>query len=402
MLRSAALLAIGDELLSGLRHDTNCSWLAARLHDAGVPVRGIQVLPDQDEPILEALGRWIGKVDLLVLSGGLGPTHDDRTRGALARYLGTSLKADNEAYDRIVSRYHGPFRDRVEASRGIQSLVPEGALSLHNPQGSALGVLFAAEGTQVLALPGVPWEFRAMASESVLPRIKRISSWKQVLVAGWPESLLAEKLKDTIGDPGLHVSILPSAGVVTLVFRGEDERVESAVSTVRQVLPEDCLEEGETDMAKALVNIAARKGLRIACAESCTGGLVGAAITDVAGSSAVFLGSAVCYSNAAKISLLGVDRGIIETRGAVSGECAAEMARGARQAYGSDLAVSVTGIAGPEGGSPEKPVGTVWFGVSGRKGDSAFLRNLSGDRSHIRRWATAVALETLWRNLKEG
>ena len=183
MLRSAALLAIGDELLSGLRHDTNCSWLAARLHDAGVPVRGIQVLPDQDEPILEALGRWIGKVDLLVLSGGLGPTHDDRTRGALARYLGTSLKADNEAYDRIVSRYHGPFRDRVEASRGIQSLVPEGALSLHNPQGSALGVLFAAEGTQVLALPGVPWEFRAMASESVLPRIKRISSWKQVLVA---------------------------------------------------------------------------------------------------------------------------------------------------------------------------------------------------------------------------
>ncbi len=402
MLQSAALLAIGDELLSGIRSDTNCSWLAARLHEAGVPVRGIQVLPDQDEPILEALVRWIGKVDLLVISGGLGPTHDDRTRGALARYLGTSLKADNEAYDRIVSRYNGPFRDRVEASRGTQSLVPEGAHSLHNPQGSALGVLFAAEGTQVLALPGVPWEFRAMAEESVLPRIERLSSWKQVLVAGWPESRLAEKLKDTIGDPGLHVSILPSAGVVTLVFRGEEKRVESAVSTVRRLLPEDCLEDGETDMAAAVVNIASRKGLRIACAESCTGGLVGAAITDVAGSSLVFLGSAVCYSNSAKTSLLGVDSGIIKARGAVSGECAAEMARGARQAFGSDLAVSVTGIAGPEGGSPEKPVGTVWFGVSGRKGDSAFLRNLSGDRAHVRRWAVAIALETLWRNLKEG
>jgi len=402
MLQSAALLAIGDELLSGLRSDTNCSWLAARLHAAGVPVRGIQVLPDQDEPILEALGRWIGKVDLLVLSGGLGPTHDDRTRGALARYMGTSLKADNEAYDRIVSRYDGPLRDRVEASRGTQSLVPEGAHSLHNPQGSALGVLFAAEGTQVLALPGVPWEFRAMAEESVLPRIERLSSWKQVLVAGWPESRLAEKLKDTIGDPGLHVSILPSAGVVTLVFRGEEKRVESAVSTVRRLLPEDCLEDGEADMAAAVVSVAARKGLRIACAESCTGGLVGASITDVAGSSLVFLGSAVCYSNSAKTSLLGVDSGVIKARGAVSGECAAEMARGARQVFGSDLAVSVTGIAGPEGGSPEKPVGTVWFGVSGRKGDSAFLRNLSGDRAHVRRWATAIALETLWRNLKEG
>ena len=143
-------------------------------------------------------------------------------------------------------------------------------------------------------------------------------------------------------------------------------------------------------------------GERIACAESCTGGLVGASITDVAGSSLVFLGSAVCYSNSAKTSLLGVDSGVIKARGAVSGECAAEMARGARQVFGSDLAVSVTGIAGPEGGSPEKPVGTVWFGVSGRKGDSAFLRNLSGDRAHVRRWATAIALETLWRNLKEG
>jgi len=402
MADGVALLAIGDELLSGIRRDTNCAWLASRLHDAGVPVRGMQVLPDEEAPILEALENWIGKVAIIVLSGGLGPTHDDRTRQVLARYLGVGLKSDDRTYDRVVSRYAEPLRTRIEASRPTQSLIPEGACSLFNPQGSALGIFFSDGGTDVFALPGVPWEFRAMAEESLMPRIRHVSTWKQVLVAGWPESLLAEKLKDTIEDPALHVSILPSAGVVTLVFRGEAARVEAAVAHVRGELPSDCLEDGEPDMATATVARASNRGLSVACAESCTGGLVGAAITDVPGSSSVFLGSAVCYSNGAKHSILGVGRELIETHGAVSGECALEMARGARRVFGADLAVAVTGIAGPDGGTAGKPVGTVWFGVSGPEGERAFLRNLAGDRPHIRRWSTAIALETLWRNLEEG
>jgi len=240
-----------------------------------------------------------------------------------------------------------------------------------------------------------------MAEESVLEGIRAASAWKQVVVAGWPESLHAEKFKDTLEDPGLHVSILPSAGIVTLVFRGEPDRVEAAVSLVKKNLPLDCLGDGEQDMATALVNRAAAAGLSFSCAESCTGGLVGGAITGVPGSSRVFLGSAVCYSNGAKAALLGVDPEVIAIHGAVSGECALQMARGARRAFGSDLAVSVTGIAGPEGGTEGKPVGTVWFGFSGPSGDGAFLRNLSGDRVHIRRWSTAIALETLWRRLEE-
>lgn len=402
MAGGVALLAIGDELLSGIRGDTNCTWLASRLHDAGVPVMSIQVLPDEEGPILEALEHWVGKVEFLVLSGGLGPTHDDRTRGVLARYLGVGLKPDEQAYDRIVSRYSEPLKSRVEASRSTQSLIPDGARALYNSQGSALGISFSAKGTEVFAFPGVPWEFRAMAEESFMPRIRKLSSWKQVLVAGWPESLLAEKLKDTLEDPALHVSILPSAGLVTLVFRGEAERVEAAVSRVREELPSDCLEEGEADMATAVVALARKKGVSLSCAESCTGGLVGAGITGVPGSSSVFLGSAVCYSNGAKTSILGVGRALLDARGAVSGECAAEMARGARRVFGSDLAIAVTGIAGPEGGTADKPVGTVWFGISAPAGERSFIRNLAGDRSHIRRWSTAIALEALWRNLKEG
>jgi nicotinamide-nucleotide amidase len=401
MTGGVALLAIGDELLSGIRADTNCAWLASRMHDAGVPVLTIQVLPDEDGPILAALEQWIGKVGMIVLSGGLGPTHDDRTRAVMARHLGVGLKRDDEAYDRIVARYAEPLRSRIEASRDKQSLIPEGARSIFNPQGSALGISFSERGTEVYALPGVPWEFRAMAEESVLEGIRAASAWKQVVVAGWPESLLAEKFKDTLEDPGLHVSILPSAGIVTLVFRGEPDRVEAAVSLVKKNLPLDCLGDGEQDMATALVNRAAAAGLSFSCAESCTGGLVGGAITGVPGSSRVFLGSAVCYSNGAKAALLGVDPEVIAIHGAVSGECALQMARGARRAFGSDLAVSVTGIAGPEGGTEGKPVGTVWFGFSGPSGDGAFLRNLSGDRVHIRRWSTAIALETLWRRLEE-
>lgn len=402
MADGVALLAIGDELLCGIRGDTNCTWLASRLHDAGMPVRGIQVLPDEEGPILDALGCWVGKVEFVVLSGGLGPTHDDRTREALARYLGVGLKPEEETYDRIVSRYAEPIRSRIEATRATQSLIPEGARALFNSQGSALGISFSAQGTEVFAFPGVPWEFRAMAEESFLPRIRNLSSWKQVLVAGWPESLLSEKLKDTIEDPALHVSILPSAGLVTLVFRGGAEKVAEAVSRVRRELPSDCLEEGETDIATAVVALARKRGVSISCAESCTGGLVGSGLTEVPGASSVFLGSAVCYSNRAKISLLAVDRGLIEAHGAVSGECAVEMARGARRAFGSDLAVATTGIAGPDGGTAEKPVGTVWFGVSGPAGERSFVRKLAGDRSHIRRWSTAIALETLWRHLKEG
>ncbi len=401
MTAGVALLAVGDEMLSGLRADTNCSWLASRLHDAGVPVRGIQVLPDEEDVILEALERWVGRVEYLVVSGGLGPTHDDRTRSALARFLGVALRPDNPSYDRIVSRYAEPLKSRIEASRGTQSLIPEGTRSLFNPQGSALGIAFTSRGTEILALPGVPWEFRAMAEAEILPRIRSLATWRQVVVAGWPESLLAEKLKDTIEDSRLHVSILPSAGLVTLVFRGEPGRVEEAVSCIRRELPEDCLEDGETDMASAVVSRATKAGISLACAESCTGGLVGAAITAVPGASSVFLGSAVCYSNDAKIGLLGVERDVIENRGAVSEECALEMAAGARKVFGADAAVSVTGIAGPDGGTEAKPVGTVCFGISCRSGGRAFTRNLAGDRAHIRRWSTAIALETLWRGLKE-
>lgn len=402
-VKTAVLIAVGDELLSGIRHEGNCAALAWRMHDAGWKVERMEVIPDDLPPMVDALNRWVGKVDVLVLSGGLGPTHDDMTRYALAEYLGCDLAVDNALYDRMLTRYEGlPMRDSLERSRPVQGAIPTGARGVYNPAGSALGIYFERSGTKVWSFPGVPFEFRAMVEQELVPLLPPAHGWESVGIIGVPESRVVERVPEIVSDPALHVSILPSFGLVELVLRGERDHVEASAQTVRERFAEDALPKGCVTLPEAILKTGLEKGLTVACAESCTGGMAGAALTDLAGSSAVFMGSAVTYSNEAKEKILGVEPSVLEKYGAVSGECAEEMARGALSIYGTSLAVAITGIAGPDGGSREKPVGTVWFAVASR-GDvvecDSFSRQLGDERDLVRERAARVALSALWRKM---
>jgi nicotinamide-nucleotide amidase len=232
--------------------------------------------------------------------------------------------------------------------------------------------------------------------------LKPSGGWTSVAFVGVPENTLKEHLSHITEKSELHISILPSMGVVEFVIRGEPETVAEAEAEARRVLPDDCLPHGILKLPDAILYEAKRAGRKIAFAESCTGGLVAAALTEAPGISEVFMGSCVTYSNHSKRALLGVSEDVLEDSGAVSSECASAMAEGARNIYRADHAVSVTGIAGPDGGTEDKPVGLVWFGVSGIKGTRAFSRTLNGNRTMIRERAKTIAMETMWRELKEA
>ena len=402
-MNSAVLAAIGDELLSGARLERNAHFMAGHLHAKGWEVKRIEIISDEEDEITGLLSRWVGKTDILIISGGLGPTHDDKTRHAIAKYLGCGLKADDESYDVILARVKDDSRRYAYTAsvRDPQAMIPESAQTVFNPAGFALGVKFERDGTKVIALPGVPFEYEAMIRQE-LPEIfthdeKRVAS---VIILDTPEMTIAGKIPEVISHSGLHVSILPAFPQVELILRGEPEIVAWAEGVTRSRFEGLSLPEGSRSIADAVLIEARKKGVNVACAESCTGGLVGGALTEIAGSSDVFNGSAVTYSNDAKREILGVKSETLRDFGAVSSECAREMAEGALRVYGADYAVSVTGIAGPDGGSRGKPVGTVWFGVAGREGVRSVMRHLPGKREEVRMRAVRFALAELWKEIR--
>ena len=402
-MNSAVLAAIGDELLSGARLERNAHFMAGRFHAKGWELKRIEVISDDEDEIISLLSRWVGKTDVLIVSGGLGPTHDDKTRYAVAKYLGCGLKADDGAYDRVLARVKDdPKRYAyTESVRDPQAMIPELAETVYNPAGFALGIKFERDGTKVIALPGVPFEYEAMIRQE-MPGIfaddeKRTAS---VIILDTPEMTIAGKIPEVINHSGLHVSILPAFPQVELIFRGEPDVVLWAETLTRSKFEGLALPEGSKSLADGVLIEARKKGVHVACAESCTGGLVGGALTEIAGSSDVFNGSAVTYSNDAKREILGVKAETLRNFGAVSSECAVEMAEGARRIYGADYAVSVTGIAGPDGGSESKPVGTVWFGVAGKYLTRSMMRRLPGKREEVRTRAVRFALSELWKEIR--
>ena len=405
-MKNAVLVAIGDELLSGARSEKNALFMAGHLHNKGINVLRIEEISDEEDEILSLLSRWIGKTDLLILSGGLGPTHDDKTRYAIAKYLNCGLTPNNEMYDRVVLRVkHDPHRlAYTEKCRDPQAMIPESAQAVYNPAGFALGIRFEREGTTVIALPGVPMEYEAMTRQE-LPEIFAPDSehcWASVIILGIPEMTIAERIPEVIKNPALHVSILPAFPQVELIIRGASKGVSEAERLIRSRFRDDVLPQGCASLAEAVLYEARYGGVKIACAESCTGGMIGAALTDIAGSSDVFTGSAVTYSNEAKSNILGVRSETLSEHGAVSEECAREMARGALRIYGADYAVAVTGIAGPDGGSEAKPVGTVWFGLASERGTLAVMKRFPGNREEVRIRTVRFALSELWRLIHNG
>ncbi|MGH9316911.1 MAG: competence/damage-inducible protein A [Thermoanaerobaculia bacterium] len=412
--RRAAIIAIGSEMLSPLRQDTNSLWLTARLEEVGMEVVRKSVVGDDPRAIAEELAFASGRANAVFTTGGLGPTADDVTVPAVAGWLKTPIRRDEGFLSRMRTRFEQRGIPMPSVNEKQADFIV-GARVLENPRGTAPGFWIEKDGVEYVVLPGVPSEMREILESSVLPalrartgssvlrrRVLRISGMGESAVEELVEPVY-EKWKDH------HVTILASPGEVQLHLcaRGEpgqtERRLDAMEADFRAVLGPRIFGRDEEELAASLGRLLKEQGKTLAVAESCTGGMVSTLLTDAPGSSDYFVGSVVSYANSSKRDLLSVSKETLALHGAVSEEAAREMARGARERFGTDLAAAVTGIAGPDGGTPEKPVGTVYFAVADRDNrEIAKKRSFVGDRAVVRRAASLHALELLRRHLMSG
>lgn len=407
----AAIVAIGSEMLGPLRVDTNSLWIAARLEEVGIPVVRKSIVGDDVGAIGRELGYAAAEAELLLTTGGLGPTADDVTVEAVARWLGVEQRRDEDFLRRMRARFQARGY-RMPAVNEKQADFLEGATVLENPRGTAPGFWARGRGAEVVVLPGVPSEMREIMEETVLPLLRdraggRVSRRRVLRIAGMGESAVEELVAPVYERwPEHPVTILASAGEVQLhlCVRGEPAQADSVLAAMEEdfgrVLGHRLFGRDEEDLAAAVGRLLRDSGRKLALAESCTGGMISALVTEVPGSSDYFLGAVVSYADDAKEKLLDVSPEALREHGAVSEESARQMARGARERFDADLAAAVTGIAGPGGGSEAKPVGTVFFAVVQRGGAEAVRRrSFGGDRATIRRSASLHALELVRREL---
>lgn len=406
----AAIVAIGSEMLGPLRRDTNSLWLSERLENAGFTVVRKSIVGDDPDEIARELSCAASAAPWIFTTGGLGPTADDLTVAAVARWAGRPIHRDAEFVAAMRRRWERRGVS-MPAVNEKQADFIEGARVLKNPRGTAPGFWLETNGVRIVVLPGVPSEMREIFEQSIEPELVgagAVTTRRRVLrIAGMAESAVEELVAPLYGKWSAHpVTILASPGEVELhlAARGDVAEAEARVAAMeadfQEVLGERIHGRGDDGLAATVGRLLAAKGKTLALAESCTGGLVSTLLTDVPGSSVYFLGGVVGYADSAKQALLDVDAETIRRHGAVSEEAAREMARGALAHFGSDLAAAITGIAGPDGGSEEKPVGTVFFAVAERGGREISKKRLyGGDRSTVRRASAMFALELIRRLL---
>ncbi|MBA3894099.1 MAG: competence/damage-inducible protein A [Gemmatimonadales bacterium] len=405
------LVTIGNELLLGFTVDTNGAEIARALSAVGVEVVRRTAAPDRAEEIAAAVADGLRRTGAVLTTGGLGPTRDDVSKKAVAELYGVPLEFDEVVWSDIVSRFARAQRAPAAANRS-QAEVPRGATVLRNKWGTAPGLWLDGELGLTIMLPGVPPEMRKLLELEVLPRLAARASGSVVRslvvrTTAIPESTLAERMGEIEREIApLTVAYLPGTEGVDLratawgMGPGEaDRRLRAAADLLRERAGEHVYGEGDADLAAVVLEHARRAGLSLGSAESCTGGLVGGRLTDVPGSSDVFAGGVICYSNRLKAELLGVPPDLLAEHGAVSEAAARAMAEGARTRMGVDVAVSVTGIAGPGGGTPEKPVGTVWFAVASPGATETRRIVFLGSRREIRDRAAQTALFLVLRRL---
>ncbi len=415
----AHLLTIGDELLIGQTVNTNAAWLGEQLSLLGAEVVGSSVVGDETETIRDELRRAFERADLVVTTGGLGPTHDDVTKKVVADFFGVSLREDAEIARRIESYYAETDRSVPAAVRALAE-VPEGFDILENPAGTAPGLWRAeapANGTAprvLIVLPGVPQEMQQIMEAAGLPRLQERADLQTVahrtlLTTGIVESSLQEKIGGVVQamDGGaLKLAYLPSTSGVRLRLTARADTREAAEAqldhldaALRARVEKYIFGMGKDTLEAAVGRMLTERGLTVAAAESATAGYLMHRLTKVSGASAYFLGGVVAYGNAVKESALDVEALVFENEGAVSEEAARQMAKGARERLGADLGVSTTGVAGPTGGTARKPVGTVWIGFADAAGTHARRFRFTKDRQiNIELFSTA-ALEMLRRQL---
>jgi len=399
MSQRAAVVTVGSELVRGLRLDTNGQEVAFALAARGYDVIESVSVGDDEEVLAATLSRLLSSVPMVVVTGGLGPTHDDITREAAARALGAQLSSDEQLSEflRGVARRHKEPDAAVSILR--QAMVFEGAHVLRPTSGTAAGqVVRTAQGATLVLLPGPPHEMRPMLAEA-LGSETLTEPPAIVRCVGITESDAQVTAQRVLGDiEGLTLTVLATPSLVDVVLfdaGGGPEPLAEGRRRVVAALAEHVYAEGERRLSDVVLALARDAGVTLAFAESCTGGLASAVLTDIAGSSDVFLGGVVAYSDAVKTGVLGVSPRTLASHGAVSEQTASEMAQGARERLGADIAVSITGIAGPGGGTKEKPVGTVWFALAREQQTTAVMRVLPGDRDGVRTRAAIAALDMI-------
>jgi nicotinamide-nucleotide amidase len=400
----AVIIAVGDELTDGATVDTNSGYLSARLVECGIATRRHVTVGDDAAAIAEAIGGAAGQARLVIVTGGLGPTADDLTRQGLAAAMGAALVEDPRQAERIAAFFAARGRPMKPSNRA-QALLPAGAQAIDNDCGTAPGIAARLGEAEVFVLPGPPQEMREMFETKVLPRLPAAGAIAKRIVHtfGVGESDVGEAIADLMGrgrNPTVGTTV--SAGVISVRItaagptkQAAEAAADETAAEVRRRLGELVFAGDDQTMPQVVGEALQAAGETLAAAESCTGGMLGEMITEVPGASGYFLGGVVAYADRAKTELLGVPAGLIAAHGAVSGPVAEALAEGARRRFGADWGLGVTGIAGPAGGSAEKPVGLVYIAVAGRGGAAVHRHVFPGDREVIRRRAALAALNHL-------
>jgi nicotinamide-nucleotide amidase len=380
---NAEIITVGDELLIGQVVDTNSAWIGQELTLAGIEVVQITSVSDKASAITDALDDAVKRADIVLITGGLGPTKDDLTKTTLCTYFHTQLVFDEEVYCDVISIFKHAGLEMTELNRK-QAEVPQSCMVVRNKNGTAPGMWFEADGKVFVSMPGVPYEMKAMMTAEVLPRLKErfklpFIFHKTILTQGIGESFLSDLIsawEDGLALDKIKLAYLPAAGKVRLRLSatGLDKKrlldlVERQILVVMPLIGKyiygyEVLGEPEPLLENIVGDLLRRRKARIATAESCTGGYIAHLLTNMAGSSDYYVGSVISYSNAVKIQELGVDPAIIDSDGVVSRAVVEQMAIGARKKFGVDYVISASGIAGPGGGTAEKPVGSVWIAVA--------------------------------------
>lgn len=408
---NAEIIGVGTELLLGQIANSNAQWMSERLAEIGVDVLHHQVVGDNVDRIVEAFRLALSRADVVIATGGLGPTQDDVTRDAFAAAVGARLVRRPEIEEMLRERFARAGREMPESNL-LQADIPEGGRFIRPERGTAPGLVVEVDGRRIYALPGVPAEMREMMEGTVLPEVAALAGPAALLsrtlrCTGIAESKVAELLDDLFhGTTNPTVAYLAGGGEVKVRLTAKAATREETEALIAPIADEVARRLGDFvfstrdgSIEQAVGRLLRAAGKTLACAESLTGGELGARITSVPGASDYFLGSAVCYTEASKREVLGVSQATLDGPGTVSSECAGEMASGARRLFEADLAVALTGAAGPDAHGGVEP-GRVWIAIEGEDVSHRRPLRAPGDRDMVRRWAEQAALDLLRRHLE--
>ncbi|GAB3203641.1 nicotinamide-nucleotide amidase [Pontibacter aydingkolensis] len=389
----AEIITIGDEILYGQIVDTNSAWMGAELSKLGIRVNQITSISDNADHITEALDNAGARADIILMTGGLGPTKDDLTKDVLTSYFNTTLKLHEPSLADIAEIFKNRCRELTELNRE-QAYLPAACTPVRNVLGTAPGMWFEHEGKVYVSMPGVPFEMKHMMTDIVLPQLKAYFKTPEIIhkvvqTVGIAESILAAKLEnwETSLPPHLKLAYLPHLGTVRLRLTGHgsdakvlDQEMQEEVNKLQQIIPGYIFAFGEISLEAAVGQMLKERGLTIATAESCTGGYLAHKITSISGSSAYYQGSVIAYHNEVKTRELDVKPETLQQHGAVSEPTVKEMAENVRKKFGTDIGVATSGIAGPDGGTPDKPVGTIWIAYADKYKTETKLLQFNKDR----------------------